>query len=174
MLQEGVSASFCHFPMFVSKALNLSDRSLQVTHPSRIHWADGAPMEVPQIKAEHVAESCWRPGFAFLVPSVIRFPTIFSSYVLLIFVEVLIRRTEVPSRISHSPMTMPPFYVLLSRLWSYYNIQLYRKISDHKLVLSPQLAFKQLKGKGYVYTFASLLVPNTMPNTYTGSITFVN
>ena len=47
-------------------------------------------------------------------------------------------------------------------------------ISNNKLVLSPQLDIKQLKGECYVHTFVSLTVPSTMQNTSRGSITFVN
>ena len=68
----------------------------EVTHPSRKHLADRAPAEVPQIKAQHAAESCWRLGFTLLAPYMIHFPTVFSSYFLFTFMEVLIRRTEIP------------------------------------------------------------------------------
>lgn len=86
----------------------LSDAS-EVTHPSRKHLADGAPAEVPQIKAQHGAESCWRFGFALLAPYMIHLPTVFSSYFLFAFMEVLIRRTEIPCFWHcHPPVTPQP------------------------------------------------------------------
>lgn len=108
--------------------------------------------------------------------SVVRVPTVFSSWPWRLSLEALkcLSPTTNHSLVTLPTPTYPPpgtpiAFVVPTTTFSFTGCT-----SDNKLVLPPQLDFKQLKGKGYVHIFVSLIVHSTMLNTCKGLIILID